>query len=347
MRLKNYVISQDILGIQTNSKYIGWSFGQPGKPVSDEQLDKCRLIVRFIVDPLKAESLQLDNLEKYHYWRGELGRDELFYQRNFLGASKLRLFLKGVRSDRPEILANKNYLRFIRFRFNNLHSPGYLLTDLVCALLLNKGLCPLHCSGFSIDDHTVAVVAPPNTGKTLTTMRAVFDAGASFLSEDLGITDGENFYSCPWTSTFRYYDELSMSWILRMRMKLIRILPPAELIPVPGDSRKIDSYIKKDRIASHKRITHLAILARRPGGVEVLDKERALKMILNLNHYEFKYANNPMLTAYSYFNPEFDIHDAVKHEQQILAKLINQSTCFLVQSEEPTKFADLILDKIS
>jgi hypothetical protein len=129
-------------------------------------------------------------------------------------------------------------------------------------------------------------------------------------------------------------------------MKLIGIFPPAELLPVPGDSRTIDSYIEDERIAARKRITHLAILARRPGGVVVLDKKNALQMVLNLNRYEFVYMKNPMLTAYSYFNPEFNVQTYVEKEKEILTNLVENTTCLLVQSEDPTKFAELILKEI-
>lgn len=346
MKLSNYVVCKNVLGIQTNSKYIGWSFGHPSQAVSDEEINKCGLVVRLIADPLKSNLDELKDLEKYHYWLGAPGRDELFYERNFFAGTKLRLLVRGIRGGRPEIFANKNYLRFIRFRFNNLHSPGYILTDLVCALLLSKGLCPLHCSGFSIGNSAVAVVAPANTGKTLTTMRAVYDAGALFLSEDLGITDGENLYACPWTSTFRYYDELSMSWLLRLKMKLIKVFPPTEFLPVPGDSKTIEKYIDEKRIVRKTKITHIAILARRSGGVEVLDKERARQIVLNLNRYEFMYMKSPMLTAYSYFNPEFDVRAMVAAEREILTKLADKATCLLVQSTDPSKFAELILNKL-
>ena len=346
MEMKNHVVCKDVLGIQTNSKYIGWSFGHPNESVSDDELNRCRIKVRLIVDPLKDESEEFNRLQKYHYWLGELGRDELFYERNFFAGTKLRMLIKGIRSDRPEIRVNKNFLKFIKFRFNNLHSPGYILTDLVCVLLLQQGFSPLHCSGFSVDDSAVAVVAPGDTGKTLTTMRAIFDSDALYMSEDLGIVDEENFYACPWTSTFRYYDELSMSWILRWRMKLVKIFPPAELIPVPGDHRHIDYYIGKDRIIQKKKLTHLALLARREGMVEVLSKENARRMLFNLNRYEFVYMKSPMLTAYSYFNPELDIFAIEEKEREILAQLVDNTTCLLVQSENPTKFAGMIIDEI-
>lgn len=346
MELSNYVACKDILGVQTNVKQIGWSFGQPLETASDEEISRCRLVIGCTVAPLKAEASEFNSLQKYHYWKGEPDRDELFYQRNLFAGSKLRLLLRGIGRGQPEIIANRNYFRFVIGRFINLHALGYHLTDLACALLLGKDLCPLHCSSFSAGDSTVAVIAPANTGKTLTTMRAVLHMGASFVSEDLAITDGQHIYACPWTSTFRYYDELSMSWLLRMRMKLVKIIPPVELIPVPGDSRKIDKYIDKERIVTQKRISHLVILARRSGGVEVLNKECALRMVLNLNRYEFSYMKNPMLTAYSYFNPGFDVQALEKRERQILTELASQTTCLLVQSEDPTKFAELILNEI-
>jgi len=346
MNIKNYVVCDNILGIRTALKKIDWSFGQPSKTASEEEINQCRIVVRLTIDSLKDEAKKFENSQKYHYWLGDSGRDELFYQRNLFASSKLRLLLRGVKSGQPEIIINKNYLRFVIGRFINLHSIGCQLTDLACAMLLSRELCPLHCSSFSIDGSTVAVIAPGNTGKTLSTMRAVLHLGAFFISEDLAVTDGENIYACPWTSTFRYYDELSMSRLLRMRMKLIKIIPPLELIPMHGGDRKINAYIEDERILSKEKLTHTVILARRPGGVKVLDKEQALSMVLNLNRYEFMYMKSPMLTAYSYFNPEFDIFALEERERSILSKLVDNTTCLLVQSDDPTRFADMIIDGV-
>lgn len=342
----NYVSCKDILGLQSNVKKVGWSFGCPLNPVSDEEINRCRVVIKCTVDSLKDKALEFNNLQKYHYWQGESRRDELFYQRNFFAGSKIRLLLKGISNNQPEIMINRNYFRFIVGRFINLHSLRYHLTDLACIMLLRQGFCPLHCSGFSTGDSTVVITAPPNTGKTLSTMRSVLHLGASFISEDLAITDGEYIHACPWTSTFRYYDELSTSWLLRMRMKLIKIIPPIELVSVPGDSPTIDRYIENERIVNRKKITHTVILARRPGGVEVLDKKQALQMVLNLNRYEFWYMKNPMLTAYSYFNPQFNVRALEEREREILTKMVEQTTCLLVQSKDPTKFAELIFSGI-
>lgn len=347
MEMNNYVVCKDILGIQTNSSYVGWSFGQIVQPVAQEQLDKCQMVVRLIVDDLRKEMEGIDRLQKYHYWAGASNGKALYYQRNFFLGTKLRLLVKDAFGPRPEIRVNKHYLKHIKWRFNNLHSPGYILTDLICTLLLQRQMCALHCSAFSINGKTVLVIAPPDTGKTLTTMRAVFDHGASYISEDLAITDGRKIYACPWTSTFRYYDELSMSRMMALRMKLIKIFPVAEVMPFPGKTKTIDTYINPERIIEESPISYVAILARREGGLKVLDKEDALRMVYNLNRYEFFYRKSPMLTAYTYFNPDVDIEDLAVRERMILSNIVNQSECLLVQDPDPRKFANQIIDAVS
>lgn len=346
MDFKNYVACSNILGIQTNAEYIGWSFGLISHPVEAKQLDQCKIVIRFVVEDLKEQMKELDSLQKYHYWAGNQDQKKLYYQRNFLFGTKLQLMICDAFGLRPEIRVNKYYLKHIKWRFNNLHSPGYILTDLICTLLLRQAMCALHCSAFRIEDKTVLVIAPPDTGKTLTTMRAVFDYGASFISEDLAITDGLKIYACPWTSTFRYYDELSMSRLMALRMKLIKIFPFVEIMPFPGKMKTIDNYIGRERIIEVTPITHVAILARREGGIKEIDGEEALRMVYNLNRYEFFYRKSPMLTAYTYFNPEIDLEDLSAKEKKILNNLVNQSKCLLVQNRDPREFAQQIIDSI-
>ncbi len=350
MGMKRKVVSDGVLGVETSSDYIGWSFGHPAAEASAEDLERCRLVVRFRVNDLRAPEEGFDDLshlEKYHYWRGRPGEDALYYQRVFIGGSQLRLKVEGLRGPRPTLSVNVPYHQFIRFRFNNLHSPGYHLTDLVCAELLKRRMAALHCSAFTLGDDTVAVIAPPDTGKTLTTMSAVFDAGAEFLSEDLAIVDDTDLYAVPWTSTFRYYDQFNMSRRLRAWMQLTRIFPPAELIKPPGETRTVDGYIDPQRIKAKGRITYLAILARRPGGVVELEPAEAARLVCNLNRYEFVYLKNPMLVAYSYFNPELDLEALVAEERRILTALTENTTCLLVRSEDPTHYGRLIVEHIS
>ena len=53
-----------------------------------------------------------------------------------------------------------------------------------------------------------------------------------------------------------------------------------------------------------------------------------------------------MLTAYSYFNPEFDVRELVAKEKELLTKMVENATCLLVKNVDPTKFAKLILNEV-
>jgi hypothetical protein len=55
---------------------------------------------------------------------------------------------------------------------------------------------------------------------------------------------------------------------------------------------------------------------------------------------------SPMMTAYSYFNPKLNIFELEETEKRILKNLVDNTTCLLVQSKDPTKFADMIVDYI-
>ena len=174
---------------------------------------------------------------KYHYFHGLAGADDLYYRRTFMGRRDLWMRLSGLLSNEIHLEVNPEYARYVTHRFMNLHSPGYVLTDVVAWALLRAGLAPVHCSGFTVGDDAVLVLAPPNTGKTLTTMTACMEMGAGYLAEDVAITDGESLFSVPWTSTFRYYDTIDTSRRSRALNRLTKIFPPAELLPVAKSSR--------------------------------------------------------------------------------------------------------------
>lgn len=342
-KYKNLISSKNTLGVQSNSEYIGWSFGSPPFHSSDDSFNECLIKIKFTVNDLNEIVDEIDGLPKYHYWRCGPNKDEIFYERTFLGGRKLRLKVSGILSGNVKMSVNRDYLRFIRFRFNNLHSPGYHLTDIACAMLLKQRLTALHCSAFKYGDSTIVVVAPPDSGKTLSTMRAVIDYNAQFLAEDIAITDGKNIFSCPWTSTFRYYDDISNSWVSRLRNMLIKIFPPAELIPLGLNEETIDKYIGDEKVLNNAKVTHLVILSRKSGGVVKLSKSEAFRYLLNLNRYEFPYLKNPLLLAYSYFNPQLNISELVRQEEKILEALANNSECLLVQCENAKDFCDEII----
>jgi hypothetical protein len=228
----------------------------------------------------------------------------------------------------------------------NLHSVGYILTDLASLLLLRRGYAPLHCSAFKKRDSTVVIFAPPKTGKTLGAMMACMEYGAWFLAEDLAITDGELVFSVPWTSTFRYYSQVDKRYLSHVLNALTRVIPPIDLLTI-SKSKPISTYISREQMIDNSRITHLAILERGTTSVQPETRGEAFRKIANLNRYEFRYDRAPLIIAHEFFNPSLDIDAACRTEQDILEKLVeNAYELLVVRTNDAMEYAPLILDAI-
>src|SRR5690554_4797067 len=140
----------EILIVETNLKDFKWSYGlcmpSTTKASFDESLIKITLQVEKgnIWSGLELE--EIHNKGKFHYFSGDKNSDEIFYDRNFLFHRRFQYRLSGLSSNHIKMVVNKAYYKFVTHRFMNVHSVGYILTDIVNLKLLHNGLCPVHCS---------------------------------------------------------------------------------------------------------------------------------------------------------------------------------------------------------
>jgi hypothetical protein len=217
-----------------------------------------------------------------------------------------------------------------------------MLTDVAGIMLLRKGLAPIHCSAFRKGRSTVVVLAPPNTGKTLTAMMACTRYGADFLAEDLAVTDGRIVYAVPWTSTFRYSPNEDRRGRRSLTNSLIRVFPPLELLSL-SKPKAIDSFLTSDRIVDKAAITHVAILERGTEEVRAESADEAFRKALNLNRYEFCYHKSPLVVAYEFFNPGLNIDGAYMAERSILRRMVeNAQECLTVRTHDAARYAKLL-----
>lgn len=200
----------------------------------------------------------------------------------------------------------------------------------------------LHCSAFRKGDSTVVISAPPNTGKTISTMTACMEHGGEFLAEDIAITDGEMVYSVPWTSTYRYYSHVEKGFGTRTFNAFTRIFPPLELLTL-SKPKRISAYVDKEKICDSSKITYLVILERGSTSVQQASPGESYRKISNLNRYEFNYHKAPLIVAYEFFNPSLNIA-AYKAEQDILKKLVdNAHKRLIIRTNKATNYTSLIL----
>ena len=258
-----FVASPGVLGLGQTSPGIKWSWGVNMPEASAAEYETMcgeGALHGSRRDPCLAVPEE-PGFGKYHYFHGLPEADELYYRRTFMGRRDLWMRLSGLLTDEIHLQVNATYARYVTHRFMNLHSPGYVLTDVVAWALLRAGYAPVHCSGFSAPDGTVLVLAPPNTGKTLTTMMACMDMGAGYLAEDVAITDGSRSLlshgrapSATTITSITVAEPVSLN-------RLTKIFPPAELLPVAKSSR-IDDLLNDSSILTSAPVTHVAVLER-------------------------------------------------------------------------------------
>src|SRR5690606_24982210 len=130
----------------------------------------------------------------------------------------------------------------------------------------------------------VIVAAPPNTGKTLTSVSACMHHNARYIAEDMAVTDGINIFTVPWTSTFRYYQEIDDGLRARLRAMATKFVAPLELLTA-SRPKPITDYIEPTNRTLQAQATHLVVLERGAERVETVDAPTALRKIRNLNRY--------------------------------------------------------------
>ncbi|MDN7226332.1 hypothetical protein QWY15_03400 [Planococcus sp. N064] len=340
-----FIAAKGILGVKTNIKEFKWSFGSNMPEGTLDEYENCAVKMHIALEEFNDDDL-LGNLGRYHYFNGSPGEDKLYYTRKLPINKKLRLKAENLLSDEPKITVNRTYYKLITHRIMNLHSLHYIATDLAALLLLRKGYAPIHCSAFKAGDATVAIFAPPDTGKTLSAMTACGDFGASFIAEDLAITDGKNIFSVPWTNSFDHYAKNKQTKNQGIKEKFMKSVPIMNKL-----SRKTaepeDNNVKAGALLNPQMVTHIAILEKGEDGILPQAESAAVSKLMNLNRYEFNFLRAPLLIAYEFFNPELVIDNGTVKEKEILSALVrNSESVFTLKKRNPTHYAKALLDQM-
>jgi hypothetical protein len=332
------VIIPEVLCIHSSTSNIHYfSYGGFFKKEIFQSENKCKFNIFFEFKPKKYFA---DLIEEFKYSikysdsifledASDPDRILLLYKKN---AGILKLYMQ-VFSFKNSIhfYVNKPYYTIFKFRVENVLPPGIHLRDLTYLKLLLNDFLSLHASSFASDDVGYLILAPPNTGKSVTVTKLARD-GFKVLSEDISVVNLRDLslYAVPYTTTL--YHKTS---------KLEYLAPLDYYIPhhyQPFGEVFIKNLISKSKL---KKIFILEY-----GKPEILveeEKAKALVSLINLTKSEFSLRSNLVMDAILY-NYGFDLEQI---EYTKFSKLIEKIDIVRIRANSPMKYFDAIKKEVT
>jgi hypothetical protein len=341
MQKYEYSIKPDIAVVESNRDII------PVFPLGETLenytgFPSSKISISFNVSKDFAYGVQ--GFQKFHYYWGQKGLDEIYYERPVGRGITLKLYLKDLLKN-AKLVVNSTYFKYVRFKLDSVYPPGVHLADILIINLLRLGYAPVHCAAVcSKEEGGVLLFAPPDTGKTLTTFAAL-KRGFHYLAEDIAFVDSESVYANPHTATFLHNKAFRAQYAKTNGdpiSSLLRKLPIfSSYAKAPALSM---SRISKDfQIDQEAPIRKVVILDRGKSGAEKITKEEMARRILIINRNEFSYHKNALLFAHSYFNPAFELFKMMEKEEKIINTMVSKADCFLVKANDPKDYIDQVV----
>jgi len=337
-KIKEYIIVPYLVKIKSNTNYIHYfSFAEYLDQILQASPTKIEIEFYIVKDIQKPEKLDL----KFHFIYGKEKESKIYYERPLLGKLKAKMLIENI-ENKVRIFVNSVYYHLVKLRMDNVYPPGCNLTDITTIKLLEAGYVPVHSGCVALNNDAILLFAPPDTGKSLTVLSAV-KTGYHFVSEDITIIDKEHAYSCPLTSTFAHLlPNKSFSFKFHSFASKMGIL--SYFIKKPK-TRIVDVFDNL-KINEKSGIRMVCILERGKKGAQKIDENEAFRKLLIINRNEFFYYKNPLVFAYSYFNPSFNLRRLMEKEEEIIYSITSKADCFLLKTDNPREYIELLSDTL-
>lgn len=226
---------------------------------------------------------------------------------------------------RSRLTVNRTYHRLGRRSIGTVPSVGELLRDIVSIQLLMNGYALLYCGAVANGDEASVIVGLTNAGKTTAVLDLVRRGRATYVAEDIAVTDGERVYCCPFVVSPVDADFLDVE-ANSPATRIAKQVPLLDTVSVHSIDSIFD-LLAPDQITLSGQITRLNLLA--PEGSRGDGRDPA-RMVALANRGEFTYATNQILQGAAYLGYGIDVDEAMETERDVIRSV--------VRNGEPTVF---------
>jgi len=297
------------------------------------EVEKVDPNLKITVEDFEFEKGECSKADLWFY--GHDDKDFVYYERYIFNVED-KLLLEDLQAETTKITATKFcYKKPLRARGSFID----LLVSVQMLKLSQSGIF-IHGACVARDGFAVLMPAMPSTGKTLTTLQ-LLHKGYDYMADDTLIIDNNGkAYSYPMPSAIGSYVLRYANTVSRLKRLELKI--NSYLRNFPGATKVVHPFMGKawelvdgTKIAKNAKIGIICLLEVGSKDMEELDKKRALNKIMAINRYSLpRPQSNPVILAYTLFNPQFDLTRFEVGERNILSKLLDKTKCYLVRCRD-------------
>jgi len=237
---------------------------------------------------------------------------------------------------KTQLLANYTQVQFPKLKAH--------FTSLISSLLrikfLEKGYAFLHSACIALENNAILLPGFHEAGKTKSVLSLIRE-GASYLSDELTIINSDTAYCYPGAivltpGNIRTLEKVSFRDLATVYIRPLLIKVPLVPSPILGalPRRRIDEIIKDVKINDKSKIRIMCFLEKGKNELKKIDKEIALRKLLIIGKATLPSLEDPMILAYWYFNPRFNLEKYMMKEKKLLRLLIKKVDCFVSRRKQ-------------
>jgi hypothetical protein len=270
--------------------------------------------------------------------------DEVYFEFPIPLGMKYKMLVKGLSTNSIEFNVSRSYW-FARASLGTSSTGSARLFNVACMKLNALGYACLHGGFLERDGVGALIVAPSETGKTLTCLLST-EHGFKFGGDDLCVTDGKLVFPANLDNREAIYSGIYLSKVKplpRWRLMALNGVFSSKLgYLMPG----IAERLMGNRDLSGKLVTvpvpnrYIFFLRRGPSGAEELTRDEALRCLRLTQGAEFNWSNDPLILNHAYFNHA--IGPDWRQAESIMESLVNNSEPCLITAEHPLEYIEVI-----
>ena len=306
MQYETYTLCPGVLQLRTDTTPIpDFQLGPGGEATPDRNPGEAEHTVEYTVgDPpgLPGDAKGI-----------EIAGDAIRYQKS-LGVFGTMICEIVLESEVTKLRVNRTYHRLGRKTISSVPSVGRLLEDVISVQLLHHGYALLYGGGVSYDGEVTLLVGPTNTGKTTTVLRLVKNGDATYVAQDIAITDGTDLYCCPYvlSPTDVELVDAESSPLSRWIAQNVPLLDTRSV----QSTRTAHDVFRPEQVTTSGRIRQVCFLSRNRRHGE----RDPTSLVMSTNRGEFTYVTNQILLGAEYLGYGIGVEAAMETERRVLAE---------------------------